>query len=82
MPTFWVLAKLVAMLALWLGPLGILFAVGISYIIAAMFCLIGLSINRLRYGQVIPFAPFLSLGGLIMWLVGNEFIFEKILRIY
>ena len=75
-------SKLVAMLALWLGPLGILFAVGISYIIAAMFCLIGLSINRLRYGQVIPFAPFLSLGGLIMWLVGNEFIFEKILRIY
>jgi leader peptidase (prepilin peptidase)/N-methyltransferase len=74
-------SKLVAMLALWLGPIGTLFAVGISYIIAAIFCLVGLSINLVRYRQVIPFAPFLSLGGLIMWFLGNEFIFEKILRI-
>ncbi len=75
-------SKLVAMLALWLGPSGILIAVCISYIIAAIFCLVGLSINLLRYGEVIPFAPFLSLGGLIVWLVGNQFIFENILRIY
>ena len=74
-------SKLVAMLALWLGPIGTLFAVGISYIIAAIFCLIGFSINLVRYRQVIPFAPFLSLGGLIVWFLGNEFIFEKILRI-
>ena len=74
-------SKLVAMLALWLGPLGTLLAVGISYMIAAIFCLLGLSINLVRYGQVIPFAPFLSLGGLIIWFLGNEFIFEKILRI-
>ena len=74
-------SKLVAMLALWLGPIGTLFAVGISYIIAAIFCLVGMSINLVRYRQVIPFAPFLSLGGLIMWFLGNEFIFEKILRI-
>ena len=74
-------SKLVAMLALWLGPIGTLFAVGISYIIAAIFCLVGLSFNLVRYRQVIPFAPFLSIGGLIMWFLGNEFIFEKILRI-
>ena len=74
-------SKLVAMLALWLGPIGTLFAVGISYIIAAIFCLVGLSSNLIRYRQVIPFAPFLSLGGLIMWFLGNEFIFERILRI-
>jgi len=74
-------SKLVAMLALWLGPIGTLFAVGISYIIAAIFCLLGLSINLIRYGQVIPFAPFLSLGGLIIWFLGNEVIFEKIFRI-
>ena len=74
-------SKLVAMLALWLGPMGILFAVAISYIFAAIYCLIGLSIKKLRFRQVIPFAPFLSLGGLLTWLLGNDFIFEKILGI-
>ena len=74
-------SKLVAMLALWLGPLGILFAVGISYIIAAIYCLIGLFTNLIRLNQVIPFGPFLSLGGLLVWLLGNDFIIEKILRI-
>ena len=74
-------SKLVAMLALWLGPIGTVFAIGVSYIVAAIFCLVGLSINLVRFGQVIPFAPFLSFGGLIVWLLGNEFIFEKILRI-
>ena len=70
------------MLALYLGPLGTVFAVGISYIIAAIFCLVGLSVNLFKYGQFIPFAPFLSLGGLIVWLIGNQFIVEQIFRIY
>jgi len=74
-------SKLVAMIALWLGPIGTLFAVGISYILAAIYCLVGLSTNFLKFRQVIPFAPFLSLGGLIVWFLGNKFIFEKILRI-
>ena len=73
-------SKLVAMLALWLGPIGTLLAVGLSYIIAAFYCLIGLSTKLIRSGQAIPFAPFLSLGGLIIWFLGNEFVFEKILR--
>ena len=73
-------SKLVAMLALWLGPVGTLFGVGISYIFAAIYCLAGLSLNLVRFGQVIPFAPFLSLGGLFMWLLGNDFVLYKILR--
>ena len=74
-------SKLVAMLALWLGPVGILFAVGLSYIFAAIYCIIGLFINRVKFKEVIPFAPFLSLGGLFMWLLGNDFVFEKLFRI-
>tara|TARA_B100000886_G_scaffold303490_1_gene234188 strand:- start:967 stop:1149 length:183 start_codon:yes stop_codon:yes gene_type:complete len=34
--------KLVAMLALFLGPIGTLFELGISYVIAEIFCLVGL----------------------------------------
>ena len=74
-------SKLVAMLALWLGPLGTLLAVGISYIFAAIYCLVGLSLNLIRFKQFIPFAPFLSLGALIIWLIGNDFVITKILRI-
>ena len=74
-------SKLVAMIALWIGPIGTLLAVGISYIIAAIYCLIGLSTNFLKFREMIPFAPFLSIGGLIVWFLGNEFILEKILQI-
>ena len=74
-------SKLVAMLALWLGPMGTLFAVSISYIFAAIYCLLGFSINLVRSGQIIPFGPFLSLGGGFVWFLGNNFFIEKILRI-
>ncbi len=74
-------SKLVAMLALWLGPIGTLFAVGFSYLFAAIYCFLGLSMNFLRLRQAIPFAPFISLGGLTVWFFGNEFIMSNILRI-
>ena len=69
------------MIALWLGPIGTVLAVGLSYVIAAIYCLIGLSTNFLKFREMIPFAPFLSIGGLIVWYLGNEFILEKILQI-
>ena len=74
-------SKLVAMIALWLGPIGTLFAVGLSYIFAAIYCLVGLPLNLVRFKQVIPFAPFLSLGGLVIWLIGNDFVIKNILLI-
>ena len=74
-------SKLIAMLAIWLGPLGTLFAVAISYVFAAIYCLLGLSANLLKFRQAIPFAPFLSLGGGFVWFFGNSFFIEKILRI-
>ena len=74
-------SKLIAMLALWLGPIGTLLAVCFSYIFAAIYCLVGLSFDFIKFRQILPFAPFLSLGGLILWFFGNDFIFEKILRI-
>jgi len=74
-------SKLVAMLALWIGPIGTLFAVGFSYIFAAIYCFVGLSMNFLKFRQAIPFAPFIALGGLTVWFLGNDFIMLKILRI-
>jgi len=74
-------SKLIAMLALWLGPSGIILCVSISYIFAAVFCLVGISLNLVKLKQAIPFAPFLSLGGLTVWFLGNEFFLAKVFRI-
>ena len=71
-------SKLIAMMALWLGPIGIILGVFISYVFAALFCLLGISLNIIKLKQNIPFAPFLSLGGLIVWLKGNQFIINKL----
>tara|TARA_Y100000589_G_scaffold328595_1_gene373060 strand:+ start:337 stop:1155 length:819 start_codon:yes stop_codon:yes gene_type:complete len=72
-------SKLIAMMALWLGPTGIILCLAISYIIAALFCLLGIYFKLINLKQVIPFAPFLSFGGLIVWLLGNEFFIDKLL---
>jgi len=71
-------SKLIAMMALWLGPTGIILSVAISYIFAAVFCLLGIFFKLIKLKQVIPFAPFLSFGGLIVWLLGNEFFIDKL----
>ena len=71
-------SKLVSMISLWLGPVGILLSVGISYIFAAIFVIFGLSLNTLRRNQFIPFAPFLAIGALIIWFFGNDQIIMSI----
>ena len=69
-------SKLVAMIALWLGPIGISFGIGIAYIIAAIFLIISFQLKKIKKGQIIPFAPFLSIGGLIVWYFGNEYLID------
>tara|TARA_B100001029_G_C15017829_1_gene428548 strand:- start:71 stop:757 length:687 start_codon:yes stop_codon:yes gene_type:complete len=73
-------SKLVAMLGIWLGPIGILLGIGISYVIASIYLLIGIKIKKIRKGQLIPFAPFLSAGGLVVWYFGNETLIRVIYR--
>ena len=69
-------SKLVALIALWLGPIGITLSIGLSYIIAAIFLIISFQLKTIKKGQIIPFAPFLSIGGLIVWYFGNEYIID------
>jgi len=72
-------SKLIAMMALWLGPKGIILCVAISYIFAALFCLLAILFKQIKLKQVIPFAPFLSLGGLLVWFLGNDFFIDKLI---
>ena len=71
-------SKFIAMMSLWLGPIGIVLSVGISYIFAAIIILVGLQMKIIKKGELIPFAPFLSFGALIVWFFGNDFIIKSI----
>ena len=65
-------AKLIALGSAWLGMQGILVATCISFWIASLFGIIGRLTNRLKPFQYIPFGPFLSIGFIIVWIVGGN----------
>ena len=71
-------SKIVSMMALWLGPLGIAFSIAITYIFAAFIVLLALNLKIIQRKQVIPFAPFLSLGALTVWFLGNQQLMQYI----
>ena len=68
--------KLGALIGLWLGPMGVIISIGISYLIAASYLFILYFSKKLNKGDYIPFAPFLSAGGLVVWYFGNDFLLK------
>ncbi len=72
-------SKFIAMLGLWLGPLGVILTIAISYISAAIIILIGIVLKKINLKQTIPFGPFISLGGILVWIFGNNFFLMRLL---
>ncbi len=65
-------SKLVSMMALWLGPLGTSLSLFITYVFSALCLLSLIQFKVIKRNQIIPFAPFLCFGGLIVWFFGNQ----------
>ena len=65
-------SKLASLLGLWLGINGLGISVYIAFVISGTLAIIALFLKRIRPGQKIPFGPFLSLGGLLVWYFGNN----------
>ncbi len=65
-------SKLASMLALWIGPVGMLLSFGLSYIIAAIYILVAFCFKVIKKNDMLPFAPFLSIGALLVWFFGNQ----------
>ena len=65
-------SKLASLLGLWLGINGLGLSVYIAFVISGTLAIIALFLKRIRPGQKIPFGPFLSLGGLLVWYFGNN----------
>ncbi len=66
-------AYLAAMIGAWLGLSGLLLTIINSIFIGGSYCSYGLLSKKISRGDLIPFGPFLSLGGLLVWALGNEF---------
>lgn len=68
----WGDVKYVFFLGLVLGFPSILTAIFLAFFLGALFALVLIVLRRKHFGQTIPFGPFLSLGGLLALLWGNE----------
>ena len=66
-------AKLAGMLGLWVGSLGVIVSIWLSFIISGVFVILGLATKGVKKGQLIPFGPFLSITGYLIWLRGEDF---------
>ena len=72
-------AKLAALLGSWLGLKGLLISIWLAFFFAGIFGIIGLMLRKIKKDQKIPFGSFLSLSGLFVWYLGNNFISDLIL---
>ena len=67
-------AKLAALIGSWLGFKGLLLSIWLSFFFAGIFGIIGLLSKKIKKDQKIPFGSFLSLSGLFVWYLGNNYI--------
>ncbi len=66
-------AKLTGVLGLWFGFPGVLVVIWLSFLLAGGFIVFGLISKTIFKGQLIPFGPFLSMSGFLIWLFGEDF---------
>ena len=62
-----------ALLGSWLGLQGLLLSSLLSFYYAGIFVFIGISLKKIKLGNLIPFGPFMAFAGISVWLMGNEF---------
>ncbi|MFZ0408857.1 MAG: prepilin peptidase [Cyanobium sp.] len=66
-------AKLAALMGAWLGPQGLLLAVALAVLTGAVAGGIGRLTGRLKRHQPFAFGPFLALGAVAVWVLGERF---------
>ncbi len=71
-------AKLAGMIGFWIGFPGVIISIWLSFIISGLFVIFGLTIKSIKKGQLIPFGPFLSIAGFLIWLYGDDIFFKII----
>ena len=69
---------LAMLLGSWLGLSGLSIAVYLSFVLSGIFVSFALAFKKLKFGEYISFGPFLSLSGVLVWMLGNDFWNHKI----
>lgn len=64
--------KFAFVMGLVLGPLNTLIAIYLAFIVGGILALILMALRKKRFGQTIPFGPFLALGSFIALVFGQE----------
>ncbi len=72
-------AKLVALIGSWLGFYGLCLTVYLAFIASGILVTIGLFLKRIKFGEYLPFGPFLSICTFLVWSLGNYFWYSKII---
>ena len=71
-------AKLFAMSGAWLGLGGLEVTVTLSFLISAVFVILGFIFKLIKRGQYIPFGPFICVSILLVWFFGPTFWIDKL----
>jgi len=72
-------AKIAALLGAWLGIKGLGLSVWLSFFISGIIVAVGLILKVIKPGQLIPFGSFLSISGILVWILGDKLFVSLIL---
>ena len=72
-------AKIAALLGVWLGIKGLGLSVWLSFFISGIIVGVGLILKVIKPGQLIPFGSFLSISGILVWILGDKLLASLIL---
>lgn len=65
-------AKLAALIGAWVGPHALLISLAIAVFAAALVGAVGRLSGRLKAHQPFAFGPFLAIGCVLVWILGND----------
>ncbi len=72
-------AKIAALLGAWLGIKGLGLSVWLSFFVSGIIVGVGLILKLIKPGQLIPFGSFLSISGIMVWVLGDKLVVSLIL---
>ena len=75
-------AKLFALSGAWLGLDGLEVTITLSFLVSALFVILGLILGLIKRGEYIPFGPYICVSIFFVWFFGPQFWFDSLGNIF